>query len=139
MKGSYNIYNLMCFRLSHGRLGWRLEKFLSPFLRQGSEADVLDVHICRPSQFPENLTYDSSGVYKGIRWRLGFDRNSDGRVSAIYFYSMGFTSFLFLRFVIIPYLKHALIPLGGFYVLGSLFGVKKKVYFLFSGTVLPKI
>lgn len=129
---TYDIYGLMKFTLCKGRLGRRLGKFLSPFLTKREGEDCIELYIGSPFIFPRRAENNYTGFYKGIYWRLAFIKNGEGHINKIYFCSAGFNSFLLLRIVIIPYLKHILVRNGGFYVLGSSFVVDSKTYFLFG-------
>jgi hypothetical protein len=132
MVRSYNIYDLMKFKVKRGNIGKRLETSLLPYKRENMDGDIIELSICPPSKFSPRAINRFSGTYKGINWELAFIKGENGLINNIFFYSSAFTSFLLLRIVLIPIIKKVLITNGGFYVLGSSWSIMDTTYFLFG-------
>lgn len=69
------------------------------------------------------------GTYKGVSWKVQI---SGEREEHIDFFSQGFRAFLFLRIVLIPFLKRRLSRDGGFSLIGSAFVHRSKNFVLFG-------
>jgi hypothetical protein len=102
--------------------GRSLTSFLSPYHVDQLNKECVELTLCRHRWQMPNLEGERiAGNYKGVPWKVTFDRDGRGQVRRIFFYATSFVTFLLLRIVLIPMLKLALIEKGGFLLFGSVF------------------
>ena len=106
---------------------------LSPLEIRRPPSVPLKMILCRSaSEIPENGVRLHTGRYKGIPWQMGLSEPDETGSMSIYFFARLFPTFLFLRFVLMPYLKRKVVEDGGFSLIGSAFEYSNKRYVLFG-------
>ena len=129
----YDICGILRLGLNDGGLGGQLKELLDPFRVREVGDDFIELNLCRrANRIPKLSGGQASGIYKGIPWRVVFERDDDGRVRRIFFRAHFFVNFLVLRIVLIPCVKNALVQKGGFSVPGSVFRRRGTTFLLFG-------
>ena len=129
----YDIHGILRLGLNDDGLGRELKESLNPFRVREAGEDSIELNLCRRKErVPKLSGGQAAGIYKGIPWKVVFERDDDGGVKRVFFYARFFVTFLALRIVLIPCVKNALIRKGGFSVLGSVFRYRGTTFLIFG-------
>ena len=118
----YNIHDLLWLKvLSHGPVTG-LHRKLASFEAAPAGQAGLELTIHRHwRNLPTTMSPHLSGYYKGIPWRLCYDRSENGRLNSVHFFSPCFVTFLVMRLILIPLVREILINHGGVALPGTAF------------------
>jgi len=134
MNIDYDIQGVSSIRLDSQGIPVLLRQHLAPYEVAAVDSPFLELVLCRsPLSMPQlPPALQSGGYYKGIPWRIAFERDQEGSPGRVFFYAPVFMAFLAMRMVIIPYIKQCAIAGGGFSILGSVFRYENKTFMVFG-------
>lgn len=128
----YDISGILRLTLHDDGTGRQLQELLDVFRVKEAGEDIIELTLCPRKRMPQLSGGQAAGIYKGIPWRIVFERDDDDEVKRIFFSARFFVTFLALRIVLLPCIKDVLTQQGGFSVLGSVFRYRGTTFFLFG-------
>lgn len=118
----YNIYDLFWLKLRDNGLTSGLHQSLAKLRTDYPGWPCVELTLHRRSRnMSASADAHFSGQYKGIPWRVSYNRDKTGCPIAVHFHAPCFWMFLAVRFALIPLVRQLLIERGGFALAGTAF------------------
>ncbi len=107
-----------------------LRQRLHPYQTTPTNSPLALIGLKGPRTGTGELSQKLSGNYKGCPWKIAWRPAAAGAPTHIVFEAPVFSYFLFIRILLLPFLKEQMARMGGFSCLGSAFRHKGKIYIL---------
>lgn len=129
----YNIYDLFCLKLRDNGLASGLHRSLAKMRTDQPDRPCVEVTLHRRNRnMPVSADAHFSGRYKGIPWRVSYNRDKTGCPIVVHFQAPCFWMFLAVRFALIPLVRQVMIERGGFGLLGTAFRWRGATWHLYG-------